>query len=573
VFAPKGADTFLILDSCTRDASRAIVWRAMAQESAVALEPPAPIDAAPQFADVDGDGHLDVLVGALGRAYVSYGDGHALSVATPYQLPFVNTQNPATLYIPMPLAAGDFTGDGVIDFVFGDHLLVSRIATLGTPPVYVADHANLGARWTEAKIADLNGNGKPDVVAASSGALDVDFFNGTGAEHLTAFSLPTNGPVQHLAVGDVDGDLVDDLAFVETAAAEGERDTVMIAFGTLARPPSAPLAVARVGHAVQLTVYYQGGVAFLLVSSDETVDGRLSGALAQLDGGGDRIPFAPYELTSFASDGSVQGQAALGLAVGHFSGTEKSEALVLASGTPVDNPLQFWLVRLLDSANTPPIRFAEVLGSRLEPLSGSGFDGRLNLAGVSADLDRDGHDEAVFAMPADQQQHCGLVVVGVTPGASTALVTRGTIVLDQPCRGPDLLPVDADGDGSVDLALLTGSTGLADRKLLVVWNNGKGEFSNADVSTVNGPDQSPRAFTALGATALRPFGFAYVTDQAALLASATATRRQFAEARVLTPLRNGSGIVAADVNGDGVADLALASSGNLTVLKAQLKTP
>jgi hypothetical protein len=42
---------------------------------------------------------------------------------------------------------------------------------------------------------------------------------------------------------------------------------------------------------------------------------------------------------------------------------------------------------------------------------------------------------------------------------------------------------------------------------------------------------------------------------------------------VLADVRHGSGVVAADVDGDGVMDLALADSGNLSVLKGELVAP
>ena len=60
----------------------------------------------------------------------------------------------------MPLAVGEFTGDGVVDFVFGDHLLISLRTVDGTFAGYSPVHVNQGAPWTVARIADLNGNGK-----------------------------------------------------------------------------------------------------------------------------------------------------------------------------------------------------------------------------------------------------------------------------------------------------------------------------------------------------------------------------------------------------------------------------
>jgi hypothetical protein len=51
------------------------------------------------------------------------------------------------------------------------------------------------------------------------------------------------------------------------------------------------------------------------------------------------------------------------------------------------------------------------------------------------------------------------------------------------------------------------------------------------------------------------------------------SRRQFSTPRVLAAVERGTGIVSADVNGDRADDLAIAASGNLLLMKAELKAP
>src|SRR5207247_489976 len=141
-------------------------------------------------------------------------------------------------------------------------------------------------------------------------------------------------------------------------------------------------------------------------------------------------------------------------------------------------------------------------------------------------------DEAIWAMPADEGQHCGIALVGIGVDGAT-VVSVGTVVVDEPCFGAQLLPVDADGDGSIDIALLTGSPGRPGRTLRVLWNDSKGGFSSSNVTIVNDPGDSPEAVTALGAIPGRRFSLVYVTDTAAMLVSATTTPRAFAAARKL----------------------------------------
>jgi hypothetical protein len=572
VSAEKNATSFSVVDVCTRSGpTQAIVWADAAEPFAVQLEPPAPIDAAPLIVDMNSDGHLDVLLGAGGKTYVSYGDGQALSVATPFQVVFEGSDGSA-VDIPMPLAVGDFTGDGLVDFVLSTYLLLSFSAPGNSSTTYVPDFGNVASGWTEAKIADMNGNGKPDVVAASKGRLGIDFFNGAGSGHLTSFSIPTDRPVDHLAVGDFDGDLVNDLAFVEPAISSAERDAIMISFGAPSGPPIAPKIVARVSETVQITVYTEASRGNLVISSSEIVAGMPEGVFTLLDGSGDRIPYAPYALTSLTSDGYLYSSGAMGIAVGGFTAPRHGDVLVIAAKALRDNDWQLWLIPALESSNPRATRLAFQLDPRFLAAHDDETGVRIiHLVSASADLDGDGRDEALWAMPADAGQHCGLAIVALAADGTT-VVPRGTVVLGEPCSGAQMLPVDADQDGSVDVAILTGAPGAKDRRLLVLWNDGNGHFSSSDVTLVSGAD-SPQGFTSLSAIPSRPFTFAYVTDSTAVLVSATATARQFGPAHEIVSLVGGSGIVAADVNGDDAVDLVLATSGDLVVLKAALKIP
>lgn len=571
VMAVRGASSFTMVDACTQDPIFFDTnWREAFVEWTVALDPPANIDAAPRMADMNGDGHLDVLVGAGGRPYVAYGDGHGLTVATPYQLESANPLQVPPL-IPMPLAAGDFTGDGAVDFVFEDHLLVSIPGPNGGPPYYFGGPANDAAAWTVARIVDLNGNGKPDVVAASSHGRGIDFFNGTGTINLLTFHLPTNRPVPFLAVSDLDGDLIKDVAFVEAAAPTLDRDSVMIAFGDLAGPPSAPVSVARIDQVQQLIELVEAGVGNLLVTSTETVNARKSAVLAVLGGSGDRLPFAPYMLVSVSGDSSVFGASAMALTIGRFVSAGRGDVMALTTnGLLNEHDFHFWLLPALGVSDSAAVPIGGELDPRLRPGFADNFHFIVNVVGATADIDGDGRDESLWVMPADGGAGCGLAIVGLTPpGTPPQALPRATIFLDETCPDAQLLPVDADGDGALDIVLLTGGPGLPQRKLLVLWNDGTGGFSASRVSRLGSASDSPEQFTVLPATAQSSFRFIYVTDQAVTQLVPTGPH-QFGRPKVLSELRHGSGVVAADIDGDGVLDLAVADSGNVSVLKAEL---
>lgn len=574
VLAARDATSFSIIDTCTRTGAT-IVWRDRFLETIVDLVPPAPIDVAPVLVDLDGDGHLDVLIGAAGKTYVAMGDGRELGSAVPFQLEVLGPVDDGPRDTPMPLAAGDVTGDGAADLVFGNGLLLSAGAAQGGVPLFLPGPNHPGAPWTVAVIADLNGNGKVDVAAASRDGVGVDFLNGTGTSSLFAFSIPTDAPVEFLVATDLDGDLIDDLAFTEPSRAETERDGLFIAFGSPAGPPAAPTPVARIARIEELSALVELGVGNLTVASTETGADGPTGVLAVLSHSGDRLPSAPYELVSISPTGAIMHGLAAALTVGPFTAPGRADVMALASGgSPQDNDYHFWLLPPLETAEGPASSVSGQIDPRLTPVYSTGSDIGVSLTAAAADVDGDGRAEALWVMPADDRAHCGLVVVGAPADGAGEVVVRSTLVIEEPCLRPQFVPVDADGDGHIDLALLTGGPGAPERKILVLWNDGTGGFGSSALTILNAAAESPEQFTVLPATASHAIAFAYVTDRAALEVDATSSGgRTFGPPRPLLALEGGSGIVAADVNGDRVTDLVLAASGNLLVLQAGLVPP
>jgi hypothetical protein len=568
VLALRGEVGFSVFDACVRDAlTREPLWLGQALEWRIELDPPQPIDGAPQLVDVNRDELLDVLVSGGGRTYVSYGDGAALARAVPYVLPLSSAPGDVETNVPMPLAAGDVTADGAVDFVFGTGLLLSVPGTGPLLPDYISVGAPAPGYFGLATIADLNDNGRLDVVTASKDRSGISFFNGTGGRDLTLFGVATSRPVQHLAVGDFDGDLIRDLAFTETGASDGAVDSVMIAFGAAYGPPLPPVPVARLRDIEQLNAYREGGLDHLILTSSEMFEEQRRGLVTLLLGSGDRIPTALYDLTTFAADGSTDGSSAIRVLAGRFTASDRADVLALAVKGELSNDPELWrLAALLTPASTP-IRLAGRLDPLLHPVTGTGADATLTLATATLDVDADGRDEALLVMPAEDAERCGMLILGVE---ADALVQRDLIVLAEPCLRVELLPVDVDRDGFVDLALLIGRADGAGRQLSIFWNDGAG-FDGERRTLVTAPAVSAQAFAVLPSTSVSGVSVAYATEQGVELASLGENARELEGVRFLAPLSGITGMSAADLDGDGAVDLALAANGNLNVLKAILE--
>ena len=577
VYALRGATELAVLNVCDTRPTGEVIWRDEFERTRVRLDPPGEIDGTPLIADLNGDHHLDVLVGAGGRAYVAYGDGAALSSAVPYQLAW---RNETAEDLPMPLAAADFTNDGAPDFVFPGYLLTSTTPYVGALPVYSSAQRNLGPEWTTAVIADFNGNDTLDVVAGSNRGLNLQFFNGLG-KNLIASTISTAAPVQALAFGDFDSDLITDLALIEVAPAGQAKSVLRIAYGSPFMQLGVPVAGAELAQPEAFIAFQQDGIDSLVVSSNETQNGVPTGTLTFLGGTVDRVPFAPLMLSEFSSNGSVQNSACFAVAGGHHLDDEHGDLIALAIETSkiepsLTRPNQLWSLPAIAStqAFSGPVRLRPDLDETLVPNKYLDLDGNResDFASVSADFSGDGRDEALFAAPSGvDRTRCALIMIGAQ-GHSTALVQGIPIVLDEPCADPQLAAADVNGDGHNDLLLLSGDFRGTERKLFVLWNDEGNGFAATDRSQLSSAGDSPQAFAVLPSSTRTPLGLVYITDTSLLRVRITPGTKEFSapEAVLGGALSGGTGVVAADVNGDSVKDLVISQSGKLSVLMAEL---
>lgn len=572
VFAVRGEAQFWMLDVCARDAATGQpVWQD-ARRTPVPLVPPQPVDAAPMLADVNGDGHIDVLVGANGRVRVAYGDGTALSSAAPLRLS-IPEDGADPQEIEMPLAAGDVTGDGLVDFMFDDHGLFTLAAPPPAPLQYIRSLRTERGHWSVAAIANFNATPGLDLALASTQRSGIDFFNSSGDGYLTQFRIATARPIQHMSVGDFNGDFIRDLALSQIGAQSAQADSVLIAYGVAVGGPAAAIQVASLPAIEQISTFTEGPLQHMVLASSDIRDGQRRGVLTLLAGGvGNDLPVAFYELTRFSADSSTLGSAALRAIGGRFIHADQGDVLALAAPSPEPlTPalaLEFWLLPSLTTDDGSPVLLEGRLPENMSAILGSGIEATLHVSLSAADFDADGRDDVALVAPADGGEHCGLLVLGVEPDR---VVLRASFVVEEPCRASELVPIDADDDGHIDLALLAGGEGFTGARLSVFWNDGAGSFDALSRSLVAGTDDPPVAFAPFAPTPARGTSFMYATTSQFHLATRAEGSRDFVEAREPEELVGCTGMTALDLDGDGVRDLALATSGNLSVRKALLE--
>jgi hypothetical protein len=220
--------------------------------------------------DVNEDEHVDLLAaGADGQLYVAYSDGKGsfYPTGTPTLSGPVNTFSlfaklPAIGAMPQPLAITDLNGDCALDVVdaTGVFLAAPGFCTAGTsnPPTFGLPSAapSLGHTWSSALTGDVNGDGFIDVTVTDAGSTGLSVLRNAANAHFVPVEIPTFSLVKAAAVGDFDGDGVDDVAYAEQGQPATQDsstlDAVSIAFGTRSGPPSDPVPLGQVTGVSQI---------------------------------------------------------------------------------------------------------------------------------------------------------------------------------------------------------------------------------------------------------------------------------------------------------------------------------
>jgi hypothetical protein len=376
--------------------------------------------------DVNGDGISDLLVSnKQGDLLIILGNGNG--TFKPYERADQTVS----------LAVGDFNNNGLPEFVLSNTSLDQLSIQYGATQSFVQGRSQGIQAPGAVAVADLNGDGNPDIIVVNKGQNDILVYLGLGGNRFEAplvFSTGTD-PVG-LTVGDLAGNGIPDL-IVANAGSNDLSIFIGAGRGTTWYLEAGPRL--RVGdEPVSTTVadLSANGIPDI-ISVDQGSDNVV---VLRGIGGGFFADSDPLKLST--------GQGPIRAFVGNFDAAPGADLAVIDSGS---NNLAY---------------YSNFLGARSTlayiPTGGVG-----PIAAVMGDYNQDGYNDLVIANNADDR-------ITLLEGGPQGLVLSSSEILDQPIRPTDLvisatdpgqlhLDISAAGQNQVIPVILTlalGTTGL-----------------------------------------------------------------------------------------------------------------
>jgi hypothetical protein len=332
------------------------------------------------MADVDGDGKADLI------ASNRYSNSLSVlrNIGTPGALGFASKVDFQVGNTPFHFAVGDLDGDGKLDLVasnyYGPSISVLRnLSTTGS--IAFAERLDLATLLnpTNVTIADLDGDGRPDIGVSSVGTTVFSIFRNTSPPGALAFAsredFDVGAGTQHHLAGDIDGDLKPDL-------------TVLKSSGKLQVLRNTSSAEA-LSFSLE-TEYATGATPLRMKLGDFDDDGKLDVVVTNYDGSSVSVFRNTSTSGSVSFDPRVDFTAEVaadGVAVGDLDGDGKLDFALTAN--PVNKILVYHNtpsgIGISSASFAAPVEFAVGSGPKLSTIGDLDGDGKPEIAEANYD--------------------------------------------------------------------------------------------------------------------------------------------------------------------------------------------